>query len=148
MTATKNPQDGEDELQWRPIGARMTDNRRVLVVDDYADAADALQLLLFANGFECRAMHGAEDVCEFASEWQPFAVVLDIAMPGVDGLELARRLRAGGSTSHMWLIACTGYASQSDRERAREAGFDAHCAKPLTPQRLLELLKRATSSDT
>jgi two-component system, OmpR family, response regulator len=145
--ATKIPQDSEDELEWRPIGTRMTDNRRVLVVDDYADAADALQLLLFANGFECRAMHGAEDVCELASEWQPFAVVLDIAMPGVDGLELARRLRASESTSHMLLIACTGYASQRDRERARAAGFDAHCAKPLTPQRLLELLKRATSDN-
>jgi CheY-like chemotaxis protein len=143
--ATKHLHDDEDELQWRPIAEHMTDNRRVLVVDDYADAADALQLLMFANGFECRAMHGAEDVCECASEWQPFAVVLDIAMPGVDGLELARRLRAGASTSHMLLIACTGYASQHDRERAREAGFDAHCAKPLTPQRLLALLKRATS---
>ena len=145
--ATKNPHDSDDELQWRAIGAHMTDNRRVLVVDDYADAADALQLLLFANGFECRAMHRAEDVCELASQWQPFAVVLDIAMPGVDGLELARRLRAAETTSHMLLIACTGYASQLDRERAREAGFDAHCAKPLTPQRLLELLKRATSDD-
>ncbi|BFG76390.1 response regulator [Paraburkholderia terrae] len=145
--ATKNPHDNDDELQWRAIGAHITDNRRVLVVDDYADAADALQLLLFANGFECRAMHRAEDVCELASQWQPFAVVLDIAMPGVDGLELARRLRASEATSHMLLIACTGYASQLDRERAREAGFDAHCAKPLTPQRLLELLKRATSDD-
>ncbi|MFP3554354.1 response regulator [Paraburkholderia sp. SIMBA_049] len=145
--ATKNPHDSDDELQWRAIGAHMTDNRRVLVVDDYADAADALQLLLFANGFECRAMHRAEDVCELASQWQPFAVVLDIAMPGVDGLELARRLRASEATSHMLLIACTGYASRLDRERAREAGFDAHCAKPLTPQRLLELLKRATSDD-
>ncbi|BCF90753.1 MULTISPECIES: response regulator [Paraburkholderia] len=145
--ATKNPYDSDDEFQWRAIGAHMSDNRRVLVVDDYADAADALQLLLFANGFECRAMHRAEDVCELASQWQPFAVVLDIAMPGVDGLELARRLRASDSTSHMLLIACTGYASQLDRERAREAGFDAHCAKPLTPQRLLELLKQATSGD-
>ena len=144
--ATKNPHDSDDELQWRAIGAHMTDNRRVLVVDDYADAVDALQLLLFANGFECRAMHRAEDVCELASQWQPFAVVLDIAMPGVDGLELARRLRAAETTSHRLLIACTGYASQLDRERAREAGFDAHCAKPLTPQRLLELLKRATSN--
>ncbi|SIT37946.1 Response regulator receiver protein [Paraburkholderia piptadeniae] len=143
--ATRNPGDNEDVLQWRPIPTHISDHRRVLVVDDYADAADALQLLLNANGFECRAMHGAGHVCEFAAEWQPFAVVLDIAMPGVDGLELARSLRASPSTSHMLLIACTGYASQFDRERAREAGFDAHCAKPLTPQRLLALLKRAVS---
>ena len=145
MRTRTNLQDSEDELQWRPIGQALADHRRVLVVDDYVDAADALQLLLSANGFECRAMHSASDVVEFAAEWQPFAVVLDIAMPGLDGLELARRLRAMPSTSHMLLIACTGYASQSDRERAREAGFDAHCAKPLTPQRLLDLLKHAVS---
>lgn len=143
--AANNPQDNDDELQWRPIGKSTVDHRRVLVVDDYADAADALQLLLYANGFECRAMHGGHDVCEHAVDWQPFAIVLDIAMPGVDGLELARRLRAEPRTAHMLLIACTGYASQSDRDRAREAGFDAHCAKPLTPQKLLDLLKNAAS---
>ncbi|MFC0401781.1 response regulator [Paraburkholderia rhizosphaerae] len=145
MSARTNLLESDDELQWRPIGKALADHRRVLVVDDYAEAADALQLLLSANGFECRAMHEAFDVCSIAAQWQPFAVVLDIAMPGLDGLELARRLRATLSTSHMLLIACTGYASQRDRERAREAGFDAHCAKPLTPQRLLALLKKAVS---
>ncbi|CAB3771371.1 response regulator [Paraburkholderia solisilvae] len=145
MSTGTNLHDTEDELQWRPIGGALADHRRVLVVDDYADAADALQWLLNANGFECRAMHDAQDVCAIAGAWQPFAVVLDIAMPGLDGLELARRLRAAPSTSHMLLIACTGCASQRDRERAREAGFDAHCAKPLTPQRLLALLTQAVS---
>ncbi|CAB3749891.1 response regulator [Paraburkholderia humisilvae] len=148
MSARTNLQEDQDELQWRPIGEALADHRRVLVVDDYPDAADALQWLLSANGFECRAMHEALSVCVIAAQWQPFAVVLDIAMPGVDGLELARRLRATPSTSHMLLIACTGYASHSDRERAREAGFDAHCAKPLTPQRLLALLKQAVSMST
>jgi len=145
MRTRTNLQDSEDELQWRPIGQALADHRRVLVVDDYVDAADALQLLLSANGFECRAMHEAHDVCAIAEAWQPFAVVLDIAMPELDGLELARRLRATPSTSRMLLIACTGYASGRDRERAREAGFDAHCAKPLTPQRLLALLKKAVA---
>jgi two-component system OmpR family response regulator len=145
MSTRTNLQESEDVLEWRPVGCSLADHHRVLVVDDYADAADALQLLLSANGFECRAMHEALDVCAIAAAWQPFAVVLDIAMPKLDGLELARRLRAAPSTSHMLLIACTGHASQLDRERAREAGFDAHCAKPLTPQRLLELLKKAVS---
>jgi CheY-like chemotaxis protein len=143
---TPHLEESEDELQWRPVRRSFADHRRVLVVDDYADAADALQLLLDANGFECRAMHDARDVCTIAAAWQPFAVVLDIAMPGVDGLELARRLRAAPDTAHMLLVACTGYASQLDRERARAAGFDAHCAKPLTPERLLALLKKVVAA--
>ena len=143
---TPHLETSEDELQWRPVSGALADHRRVLVVDDYAEAADALQLLLDANGFDCRAMHDAHEVCRIAAAWQPFAVVLDIAMPGLDGLELARRLRATPDTAHMLLVACTGYASQLDRERARAAGFDAQCAKPLTPQRLLVLLKQAVAS--
>jgi two-component system, OmpR family, response regulator len=143
---TPHQQDSEDELQWRTVGRSFADHRRVLVVDDYADAADALQLLLIANGFECRAVHDAREVCTIAAAWQPFAVVLDIAMPELDGLELARRLRAAPDTTHMLLIACTGYASSLDRERARAAGFDAHSAKPLTPQRLLALLQKAVAA--
>jgi two-component system OmpR family response regulator len=145
MSTPSGEQCSDDELQWRPIDQGLANHRRVLVVDDYADAADALQLLLCANDFECRALHDANHVCEVAADWQPFAVVLDIEMPGIDGLELARRLRATAATSQMLLIACTGHATTIDRARAREAGFDAHCAKPLTPQRLLTLLKRAVS---
>jgi CheY-like chemotaxis protein len=81
-----------------------------------------------------------------AGDWQPFAVVLDIKMPGLDGLELARRLRAHPSTSHMLLVACTAFSSANDRARAKAVGFDAHCAKPLTPQRLLRVLEAATTS--
>jgi CheY-like chemotaxis protein len=100
--------------------------------------------LLDADGFECRATSDPHEACVIAREWQPFAVLLDIAMPGLDGLEVARRLRADTATAHMLLIACTGYASSGDRDRAREAGFDAHCAKPLTPQLILRVLEFAS----
>ncbi|CAG4889222.1 response regulator [Paraburkholderia saeva] len=138
--------DGDDVVLWRSFTRAMADHRRVLVVDDYHDAADALQMLLDADGFECRAVHDPLDVCTIAGEWQPFAVVLDIAMPGLDGLELARRLRADPQTSHMLLIACTAFASTEDKARARAAGFDAHCAKPLTPERIIRVLETAASS--
>jgi CheY-like chemotaxis protein len=137
--------EGDDVVLWRSFTRAMADHRRVLVVDDYHDAADALQLLLDADGFECRAVHDPLSVCALADEWQPFAVVLDIAMPGLDGLELARRLRANPRTRHMLLIACTAFASTEDKARAREAGFDAHCAKPLTPQRIIGVLEAAAS---
>lgn len=107
--------DSEDVVVWRPIQYAMASHRRILVVDDYREAADALQMLLNADGFECRALEDPHAVCEMASQWQPFAVVLDIKMPGLDGLELARRLRAHPSTAHMLLIACTAFASQIGR---------------------------------
>lgn len=143
---TEPDEPSEDVVLWRSFRPAMADHRRVLVVDDYCDAAQALQLLLDADGFECRATSDPHAACEIAREWQPFAVLLDIAMPGLDGLELARRLRADAATAHMLLIACTGYASSEDRARAREAGFDAHCAKPLTPQLILRVLEFASES--
>ena len=88
----------------------------------------------------CRATSDPLAACQIAREWQPFAVLLDIAMPGLDGLEVARRLRTDPATAHMLLIACTGYASSEDRARAREAGFDAHCAKPCDPELIGRLL--------
>jgi len=141
---TEPDKTNEDVVLWRSFNPAMADHRRVLVVDDYRDAAEALQLLLDADGFECRATSDPHAACANAREWQPFAVLLDIAMPGLDGLELARRLRADPQTAHMLLIACTGYASSEDRARARQAGFDAHCAKPLTPQLILRVLEFAS----
>jgi len=144
MVVTEPDKLNDDVVLWRAVRPAMVDHRRVLVVDDYRDAAEALQLLLDADGFECRATSDPHEACAIAREWQPFAVLLDIAMPGLDGLELARRLRADPATAHMLLIACTGYASSEDRARAREAGFDAHCAKPLTPQLILRVLESAS----
>ncbi|MGF6770850.1 two-component system OmpR family response regulator [Paraburkholderia sp. GAS199] len=145
MTLNDGMDDNEDVVVWRPIQYAMASHRRVLVVDDYREAADALQMLLDADGFECRALDDPFEVCGMACEWQPFAVLLDIKMPGIDGLELARRLRANPSTKHMLLVACTAFASRDDRARARAAGFDAHCAKPLTPERLLRVLESAAA---
>jgi two-component system, OmpR family, response regulator len=145
VTADYGMNDNDDVVVWRPIAHASVSHRRVLVVDDYREAAEALQLLLIADGFECRALVDPLEVCAMAGEWQPFAVVLDIKMPGLDGFELARRLRAHPSTAHMLLVACTAFASADDRACAKAVGFDAHCAKPLTPQRLLRILEAATA---
>ncbi|ANB75949.1 two-component system OmpR family response regulator [Paraburkholderia sp. GAS348] len=145
VTFDNRMDENDDVVVWRPIQYAMASNRRVLVVDDYQEAAEALQMLLNADGFECRALLDPFAVCGMACEWQPFAVLLDIKMPGLDGLELARRLRADPLTSHMLLVACTAFASREDRARAKAAGFDAHCAKPLTPERLLRVLESAAA---
>jgi CheY-like chemotaxis protein len=132
----------DDFIMWRAVDAiGPVSTPRVLVVDDYPVGADALQLLLEQNGFEARTVNDASLACTVAEEWLPFAVVVDIVMPGVTGLELARRLRASVLTRDMLLVAFTARASQDDRARAHEAGFDVHCAKPLTPGRLLTVLE-------
>jgi CheY-like chemotaxis protein len=132
----------DDFIMWRAIDAiGLVSTPRILVVDDYPVGADALQLLLEQNGFEARTVNDASLACAVAEEWLPFAVVADIVMPGVTGLELARRLRASVLTRDMLLVAFTARTSQDDRTRALEAGFDVHCAKPLTPNRLLTVLE-------
>ncbi|QIN62642.1 Response regulator receiver domain protein [Caballeronia sp. SBC1] len=98
----------DDFVMWRAVDAiGAIANPRVLVVDDYPAGADALQLLLEQNGFEARAVNDASLACAVAEEWLPFAVVVDVVMPGVTGLELARRLRAGVLTRDMLLVAFT-----------------------------------------
>ena len=138
----------DDVLLWRAPDSVPRRPRRVLIVDDYRDAADALRLLLEARGFECRIAVDPFAVCAIARDWQPFAVVLDIAMPGLDGLQLAARLRGDPHTGDMLLVACSGPASRRDCEAAKQAGFDAHCAKPLTPHRLLGYLDAASGRAT
>jgi CheY-like chemotaxis protein len=132
----------DDFIMWRAVDAiEPVSTPRVLVVDDYPVGADALRLLLEQNGFEARAVNDASLACAVAEEWLPFAVVVDIVMPDVTGLELARRLRASALTRDMLLVAFTARTSNDDRTRALEAGFDVHCAKPLTPNRLLTVLE-------
>lgn len=138
-------ESGEDVVLWRSLDGERAGHRRVLVVDDYRDAAEALRVLLDARGFECRVVDDPFEVCDTARDWQPFAVVLDIAMPGLDGLEIARRLRRERATAHMLLVACSAFSARHDLERAHDAGFDAHCAKPLTPHRLLRFLEAASA---
>jgi len=132
----------DDFIMWRAIDAiGPVSTPRVLVVDDYPVGADALRLLLEQNGFEARTVNDANLACAVAEEWLPFAIVVDVVMPGMTGLELARRLRASALTRDMLLVAFTARTSQDDRTRALEAGFDVHCAKPLTPSRLLTVLE-------
>ena len=113
---------------------------RVLVVDDNVDAAESIAMLLSLEGYEVRSVHAAQDALETAQSFQPHLVLLDIGLPGMDGYEVARRLRAEQRIESMRLVAITGYGQQSDRERARAAGFDEHLVKPVDPDALNEVL--------
>jgi signal transduction histidine kinase/CheY-like chemotaxis protein len=111
-------------------------SRRILVVDDNADAADSLAMLLTHSGHTAEPVYGATAALERAIAFDPDFVILDIGLPGVDGYEVARQLRARGSNAR--LIALTGYGQAEDRQRAYEAGFDAHRVKPVSLELLLQ----------
>ncbi|MBA4065218.1 MAG: hypothetical protein C0501_16195 [Isosphaera sp.] len=118
----------------RPAG------RRVLVVDDNEDAADALATLLSLTGYDARAAHGGPAGLAAADAFRPEVVLTDLGMPGLDGYELARRLRARPEFRDTVLVALTGWGQDDDRRRTAEAGFDHHLVKPVAPDALHRLL--------
>ncbi|HEX6320943.1 MAG TPA: response regulator, partial [Burkholderiales bacterium] len=116
--------------------------RRVLVVDDNADAAFTLDLLLKSLGHETRVVHDGPAALEAAREFRPDIVLLDIGLPGIDGYEVARRLRALGQDYPLRIFAVTGWGTEADRRRSQEAGFDLHFVKPLDPDELSQALHK------
>ena len=114
--------------------------RRVLVVDDNADAARGLARLLAASGHEARIAHDGPRPSRPPATFRPDVVLLDIGLPGMDGYEVAARLRGEGWASDAVIIAITGYGQDDDRRRSREAGFDHHLVKPVDHDALLALL--------
>jgi len=113
-------------------------SRRILVVDDNDDARDMLRAALAEAGHVVTAAATGSEAMEIAAEFRPDVGVLDIGLPGMNGYELARHLRR--ADEGIRLIAVTGYGRAGDLEAAAAAGFDAHCAKPVTMKALLALI--------
>ncbi|HEV8676094.1 MAG TPA: ATP-binding protein [Methylomirabilota bacterium] len=113
--------------------------RRILIVEDNADARDALTALLSGDGHTVEVAGNAPEALERAGRFRPDVALIDIGLPGMDGYDLARRLRAlEGPPMH--LVALTGYGQASDRQRTREAGFEVHLVKPVDPEDLARVL--------
>jgi CheY-like chemotaxis protein len=113
---------------------------RILVVDDYPDAAEMLAFLLGMDGHEVRTATDGGEAIAAAAWFNPDVILLDISLPGMDGFEVAGRIRAidNGATVH--LIAMTGYASRELRNSAKNAGFDEFLVKPVTLTSLRDAL--------
>jgi CheY-like chemotaxis protein len=120
--------------------------RRVLVVDDNADAATLLSVLLEAHGHQVRVAHDAEDALVTQASFAADVALLDIGLPDINGYDLARQLRAS-ATRPLRLIAVTGWGQDGDRERARAAGFDGHLTKPAQLETLLAVLSVPSRND-
>jgi signal transduction histidine kinase/CheY-like chemotaxis protein len=113
---------------------------RVLIVDDNTDAAQTLAQLLAALGYTTRSVGDGPAALVALDEFKPGIAILDIGLPGMDGYELARALRADARVPGIKLVALTGYGSERDRGRALAAEFDEHLVKPVSIERLLDTI--------
>jgi CheY-like chemotaxis protein len=120
--------------------SREAQSRTVLIADDNEDAAQTLALLLQISGHHVVVAHDGEQAVARYEETRPQFALLDIGMPGLDGYEVARRLRATAGDAPLTLVAATGWGQDADKAKARAAGFDLHLTKPIDPDRILELL--------
>jgi PAS domain S-box-containing protein len=121
---------------------------RVLVVDDSQDVADTVSRLLSVAGYETRTANDALAALAVSTEFRPQIAVLDIGLPGMDGYQLARELRALFSDDPPTFIALTGYTRDRDRERSREAGFALHLAKPIDGEKLVHILDAVSARES
>jgi signal transduction histidine kinase/ActR/RegA family two-component response regulator len=120
--------------------AAVLSERRVLVVDDNRDAAESLGTLLKLLGADVRVVYSGPAALEAVATHRPGVVLLDIGMPGMDGLDVARRIRQLPGAQDVILIALTGWGQEEDRDRSQSAGFDFHLIKPADVNALQHLL--------
>ena len=132
-------------------------SQRILVVDDSRDAAESLAVLLESLGADVHTASDGPAALDELEAFRPSVMLLDIGMPGMDGLEVARRARQRADGRDLTLIALSGWGQEEDRRRSREAGIDYHLVKPVDLDELGQLLtalaparasrKRARASD-
>jgi len=135
--APEAPTQVEDEAAAKPaVGSR------ILIVDDNVDAAMTLAEIVGWMGYEVRAAHDAPGALKSLDSFTPQLAILDIGLPGMNGYELATQLRTLAGLHDLKLIALTGYGEAHDRQRALAARFDEHLVKPVTAERLLEIVAR------
>ena len=117
--------------------------QRVLLIEDNDDGREMLAMMLEAQQYQVTTAVDGDDGLHKAAAAPPDIALVDIGLPGIDGYEVARRLRADPATRGVRLIALTGYGQDSDQQRALDAGFDAHLVKPVEIARLMALLENA-----
>jgi len=119
---------------------------RVLVVDDNVDTVSSMSMLVQESGYEVRTAYDSSTALEAALDYRPHVVLLDIGLPGLNGFEVAQRIRQQPALQHVVLIALTGYGQESDRQHSQEAGFDHHLVKPADFGKVLQILAAVSVS--
>ena len=121
-------------------GMQPLPSRRILIVDDSRDGGESLAMLLRVLGAEVSLAHSGHTALECINRLRPDVVLLDIGIPGMDGYEVARRIRADPNNRHISLIALTGWGQDEDRQRSSAAGFNHHLVKPADIDQLRQIL--------
>jgi signal transduction histidine kinase/CheY-like chemotaxis protein len=121
------------------------DARRILIVDDNIDAAETLSEFLELSGHQTRLAHTGPEAIDAAVMFHPAVVLLDIGLPGMDGYEVAHRLREDPSLSKTTLVAVTGWGTDEDKRKATRAGFDFHLTKPVLTESIEKLIANVTA---
>jgi CheY-like chemotaxis protein len=118
--------------------------RRILVVDDNADSAESLAMLLQLQGNDTQVARDGIEAVEKGADYKPDVILLDIGMPGMNGYDTCEMIRAAPWGKESLVIAMTGWGQDEDRRRSAEAGFNFHLVKPIDHGQLLELLAEDT----
>jgi two-component system, cell cycle response regulator DivK len=121
---------------------------QILIVDDNPVNLKLARLLLEGEGYEVRTAVDAEAALELLKSWKPLLILMDVQLPGMDGLELTRRLKADPETRDIGIIALTAYAMKSDEEKVRLAGCDGYVTKPIDAEALCQLVARKLEHET
>jgi two-component system, cell cycle response regulator DivK len=125
-------------------------SKSILIVDDNPANLKLARVLLASEGYDARTAGDAEQALKMLTTFSPALILMDIQLPGMDGLELTRQLKSDPATRDIIIVALTAYAMKGDDERARAAGCDDYIAKPIDvlklPAKVAELLQRAPSS--
>jgi two-component system CheB/CheR fusion protein len=145
-----SPAEATQQEDTTPL-ALPPDGTTVVVVEDNADSREMLCTMLAHEGVTCHSASDGSTALALIDEVSPHVVILDVGLPGMDGLEVARRIRANPQHREVPLIALTGYGLESDRRATKDAGFDYHLVKPVQLEELLTVLARlrtAGAADT
>lgn len=129
-----------DQQSLAPYLSPVATPLRVLIVDDNVDAAESMEMLLKVTGHDVRMVHDGQAALETALDYRPSVMVCDIGLPGLNGYEVAKRIRQDPILNHIVLVALTGYGQELDRETSLQAGFDHHMVKPAGFAQLQQIL--------
>jgi CheY-like chemotaxis protein len=134
------PATGAPSLAAEAVSMRLNGAKSILIVEDNDDARQMMAAVLSLGGHVVRAARDGQSGLALAAATHPDVALIDISLPDMDGYEVARRLRAKHNAHRVALVAVTGFSQQKDQQRAFEAGFDAHLVKPVSAERLEQLL--------
>ncbi len=133
-------------MQEQASGSDGSAGAPVLIVDDNPINLKLVRVLLAAEGYDVRTATDAEEALAVLAAFRPRLILMDIQLPGMDGLELARRLKADPATSDIAVFAITAYAMKGDEDKARAVGCDGYITKPIDTRALPAMLAQQLSS--